>query len=321
MTDLATRSFLRAGQLMLASNALDAAVEYFGRALSAFSARPNCHAAFRRSEIAQGRRGKRGAVAGTYGADETEYSFLRAVRRSAVADRAAGSGPRRVRRVLQAKAGRVTKNFELAAAYMRIKEDVKAAALMVQTKETMRALRKENEFATQADRLATTYPDSLPVAEVVSKLYEELNRETKYFDALVRLFDLYLVGGSTERCVRIAGPAGGYRSLRLPEPGTDCEAGREGGPGVSAKYYGAGGEGGVVFDANGRIYRRGARAGGEFGGGAGGSARAAGAGRSDRAGGNIFAVFAAEQSGGAAGADRRTFSGRGRKKRAAARVV
>src|SRR6202041_3839959 len=61
------------------------------------------------------------------------------------------------------------------------------------TKETMRAQRKDGEFAIQADRLATTYPDSLPVAEVVAKLYEELNRETKYFDALVRLFDLYLI--------------------------------------------------------------------------------------------------------------------------------
>ena len=45
------------------------------------------------------------------------------------------------------------------------------------------------------DRLATNYPQSLPLAEVVAKLYEELNRETKYFDALVRLFDLYLDAG------------------------------------------------------------------------------------------------------------------------------
>src|ERR1700723_2374726 len=72
-------------------------------------------------------------------------------------------------------------------------EDAKAAAVLVQTKETMRAQRKDGEFAIQADRLATTYPESLPVAEVVAKLYEELNRETKYFDALVRLFDLYLI--------------------------------------------------------------------------------------------------------------------------------
>ena len=33
------------------------------------------------------------------------------------------------------------------------------------------------------------------VAQIVARLYEELNRETKYFDSLVRLFDLYLAAG------------------------------------------------------------------------------------------------------------------------------
>ena len=84
------------------------------------------------------------------------------------------------------------KLFELAAAYIRAGQDPKAAALLVQTKETMRALRKEVELAANLDRLAVSYPQSLPVAEVVAKLYEELNRETKYFDSLVKLFDLYL---------------------------------------------------------------------------------------------------------------------------------
>jgi diguanylate cyclase (GGDEF)-like protein len=59
----------------------------------------------------------------------------------------------------------------------------------------MRAVRKENELSVQADRLAAAYPASLPLAETVARLYEELNREAKYFDALVRLFDLYLTAG------------------------------------------------------------------------------------------------------------------------------
>jgi diguanylate cyclase (GGDEF)-like protein len=84
------------------------------------------------------------------------------------------------------------KLFELAAAYIRGGQDPKAAALLVQTKETMRALRKEVELAANLDRLAASYPQSLLLAEVVAKLYEELNRETKYFDSLVKLFDLYL---------------------------------------------------------------------------------------------------------------------------------
>jgi diguanylate cyclase (GGDEF)-like protein len=56
----------------------------------------------------------------------------------------------------------------------------------------MRGLRKEAELTANFERLAATYPASLAVAEIVAKLYEELNRETKYFDSLVKLFDLYL---------------------------------------------------------------------------------------------------------------------------------
>ena len=59
----------------------------------------------------------------------------------------------------------------------------------------MRAGRKDSELAAQIDRLAAAYPASLPLAETVARIYEEMNRETKYFDALVRLFDLYLAAG------------------------------------------------------------------------------------------------------------------------------
>jgi len=56
----------------------------------------------------------------------------------------------------------------------------------------MYGARREAELVSQIERLAASYPKSLALAETVAHLYEELNRETKYFDALVRLFDLYL---------------------------------------------------------------------------------------------------------------------------------
>jgi diguanylate cyclase (GGDEF)-like protein len=87
------------------------------------------------------------------------------------------------------------KLFEVAAAYLRAGEDAKAASVLVHAKERMRAARKEGELASQMDRLAAVHPDSLLLAETVARIYEELNREAKYFDALVRLFDLYLIAG------------------------------------------------------------------------------------------------------------------------------
>ena len=54
----------------------------------------------------------------------------------------------------------------------------------------MLAARRESEFAAALDQLAEAFPKSLPLAKFWAALYAEINRESKYFDALVRLFDL-----------------------------------------------------------------------------------------------------------------------------------
>ena len=51
-------------------------------------------------------------------------------------------------------------------------------------------------FATHLDELVESYPRSLLLAEFSAKAYADLNRESKYFDALVRLFDMYLEAGN-----------------------------------------------------------------------------------------------------------------------------
>ena len=82
------------------------------------------------------------------------------------------------------------KLFDVAGAYVRVGEDQKASALLEQIKEVMRKARKEGDLATQIDRLVGAYPTSLPLAQSVARIYEDLNREAKYFEALMRLFDL-----------------------------------------------------------------------------------------------------------------------------------
>ncbi len=52
--------------------------------------------------------------------------------------------------------------------------------------------RRESELASAVDQLVQAYPKSIRLAEFRGALYSELNRETKYFEALVVLFDLYL---------------------------------------------------------------------------------------------------------------------------------
>jgi len=190
--DLAARSFLRAGQLAQAAGALDEAIEYFGRA---HRLRPDDRSGALLFAEAKLRKGDyEGAVTllEPFAPNEKNTTFLalfgEGLLRTGRLDRA--------KEVLQAyykqKPDSFAKLFELAGAYLRGGEDSKAASLLIETKEWMRAVRKENELSAQVDRLAAAYPASLPLAETVARLYEELNREAKYFDALVRLFDLYL---------------------------------------------------------------------------------------------------------------------------------
>jgi diguanylate cyclase (GGDEF)-like protein len=88
--------------------------------------------------------------------------------------------------------------FELAGAYLGAGEAEKAVGILDQTRQWMFPMRRESEFATQVDQLAEAHPGSLPLIRFWAHLYEELNREAKYFDALVRLFDLCFEAGKLQ---------------------------------------------------------------------------------------------------------------------------
>lgn len=193
--DLAARSFLRAGQLTQAIGSLDEALDYFGRA---HQLSPNDRTGSLLFADAKLRKGDaEGAVAllEPLAPNDKDTTYLalfgEVLLRTGRLDRA--------REMFQSyyrqKPDGFEKLFELAGAYVRAGEDLKAAALLTEIKEWMRAGRRDAELSSQIDRLAAAYPNSLPLAETVARTYEELNRETKYFDALVRLFDLYLSAG------------------------------------------------------------------------------------------------------------------------------
>jgi diguanylate cyclase (GGDEF)-like protein len=82
------------------------------------------------------------------------------------------------------------KLFLLVTEFLRAGQEDKAIDLLTANKKSMLATRRESEFAIAVDQLAEVFPKSLRLAEFWAALYCDLNRETKYFDALARLFDL-----------------------------------------------------------------------------------------------------------------------------------
>lgn len=194
-TDLATRSCLRAGQLTQASGGLDEAIEYFGRAHRLSPEDRSGALLFAEAKLRKGDADGAVALLEPLSPSEKDTTFLalfgEALLRTGRLDRARENFEAYYRQ----KPDSFGKLFELASAYVRAGEDAKAASVLTQTKEWMRAARREVELCSQVDRLAAAHPQSLALAEVVARLYDELNRETKYFDALVVLFDLYLIAG------------------------------------------------------------------------------------------------------------------------------
>ncbi len=84
--------------------------------------------------------------------------------------------------------------FEIVSAHLRKEEEAKALDLLTYNRETMLGARKESRLCGQMDKLGADFPASLPLAEMVASLYAHLNRGlAEMRDALVRLFDLYMV--------------------------------------------------------------------------------------------------------------------------------
>jgi diguanylate cyclase (GGDEF)-like protein len=194
-SDMASRSYLRAGQLIQAAGALDAALEYFGRAHQLSPQDRSGTLLFAEAKLRKGDTEGAVMLLDPISSTTNDVNFLaiygEALLRTARLDRAKEI----FESYYKQKPDSFAKLFEVSGGYLRAGQDAKAALLLMQTKEWMRAGRKEIELSEQMDRLAMQYPSSVALAEVVARLYEELNRETKYFDALVRLFDLYLAAG------------------------------------------------------------------------------------------------------------------------------
>jgi tetratricopeptide (TPR) repeat protein len=92
--------------------------------------------------------------------------------------------------------------FDLADRYLAAHQDIEAMALLQKVQEKMGAAHRESDFIGRLELLADTHAGSVPLAEFCAAAYAQLNRETKYFDALVRLFDLYIAAKDVQHACK-----------------------------------------------------------------------------------------------------------------------
>jgi diguanylate cyclase (GGDEF)-like protein len=198
---IAVRAFLRAGQLASATGAEEDALKLLGRSYQLAPNERSVALLYAEAKLRVGAAGEAAALLEPFSVSENDDAFLEtfgdALVKAGQLDRARSVFERLSKE--KEKNGAMPRLFDLADRYAGAKEEAKAIDLLQAVKRKMFAARAQNEFAVQLDALAERHPDSLPILEFWAALYNEINRESKYFEILLRLFDLYLNAGDVQK--------------------------------------------------------------------------------------------------------------------------
>jgi diguanylate cyclase (GGDEF)-like protein len=196
---LAARAFLRTGQLAAAGGAKTEALEFLGRAYKLAPQERSVALLYADATLKSGDAARAAALLEPFAAAEKDASFL-----DTYADALMASGQLdRAREVLEGllreKNEGVSRLFELADLYVKAGQDAKAVEILTGLKRRMFADKRQNDFATQMDSVGAKHPTSQPILEFWAALYNELNRESQYFEILIKLFDVYLNSGNVAK--------------------------------------------------------------------------------------------------------------------------
>jgi diguanylate cyclase (GGDEF)-like protein len=192
---LAARVFLRAGQLASAGGASGDALRLLARAHKLAPQERSVALLYAQAKLRSDEAAGAAALLEPFAATESDAVFLEtfadALIRGGNLDRAREV----LEKLLREKNAGAERLFELADAYTASAQTTKGVDVLLTVKRRMFADKKQNEFALQLDAVAAKHPHSQGMMEFWAQTYNELNRETQYFEILVKLFDVYFNAG------------------------------------------------------------------------------------------------------------------------------
>ena len=198
-TALAARAFLRAGQLASVSGTPADALNLLGRAYKLAPQERSVGLLYAQANLQAGNAVRAVALLEPFAATESDVAFLTtfsdALMRSGRLERAREL----LERLLREKNEGMTQLFELADRYVAAGQDQKATDILLTLKRRMFADKRQNDFATLMDGVGAKYPHSQVILEFWASIHNELNRESQYFEVLIRLFDVYLTSGNVAK--------------------------------------------------------------------------------------------------------------------------
>jgi diguanylate cyclase (GGDEF)-like protein len=193
---LAARAFLRAAQLAANKGAQADALKLLARAHALAPNERSVALLYAEAKLGNSEPAEAAALLEPFAASESDVPFLNtfssALLQSGQLDRARAI----LEKLLREKNEGVGRLFDLADAYSDAGQDSKSVEILQIIKRRMFADKKATDFTTQLEALGGRHPESIPILEFWAALYSELNRESQYFEVLIRLFDANFNSGT-----------------------------------------------------------------------------------------------------------------------------
>src|SRR5215813_9262900 len=200
---LAARALLRAGQLASAAGSADDSLKFLARAHGLAPQERSVALLYAAARLRKGNAADAAKLLEPFSASEGDPVFLEtfadALMRSGQLDRARGI----LEKLLAEKNAGLARLFQLADLYAGAGSGNKAVEVLAFLKKRMFAEKRQNEFAAQVDDVAGRHVGSAELLEFWAALYNELNRESKYFEIMIKLFDAYLERNETRRASEV----------------------------------------------------------------------------------------------------------------------
>ncbi len=196
--DIAARGYLRAGQLAEAAGDIDGALRFFGRAQAQAPADRSVALMYAGGLLRKGDAARAVVLLEPFSTSEADPAFLETFGEAAMRHGQLDRARELFDQFYKGKSGTFDRLFDLASEFTRAGDAAKASEILARVKQQMVAQRNGDEFVSQLDRVATKNTGSLAASEICARFYNEMNKESKYFDILGRLFDLYMAAGNTK---------------------------------------------------------------------------------------------------------------------------
>ncbi|HUK29901.1 MAG TPA: tetratricopeptide repeat protein [Candidatus Acidoferrum sp.] len=197
--NIAARGYVRAGQLALSKGEMPRAMELLGNASGAAPEDRDVALLYAQALLMAGDPAQAVAKLSPFAQTESSAVFRKcfgeALMRSGELDRAREE----LINYYGKAGGDRAMLFELAEAFIAAGEDAKGVEVLASIRLNYRDSSSATVFAGRLDRIAEANPHSLAFMEFWSDVYSGLNREAKYFETLVRLFDCYQENGNLKR--------------------------------------------------------------------------------------------------------------------------